>query len=59
LCAFPFDVQNVVYDSFVMDIRVFWNHISFRVPGLVSEILVNGDYSMDKVINAKQIYLYS
>jgi len=49
----------VVYDSFVMDIRVFWNHISFRVPGLVSEILVNGDYSMDKVINAKQIYLYS
>jgi membrane-anchored protein YejM (alkaline phosphatase superfamily) len=59
LCAFPFDVQNVAYDSFVRDSRVFSNRIYFRVLGSVSEIVVNGDYSMDKVINLKQIHLYS
>ena len=56
---FLFDVQNVAYDSFVMDIRVFWYRISFRVLGSITEIIVNGDYSMDKEINAKQFYLYS
>lgn len=56
---FLFDVQNVAYDSFVMDIRVFCYRISFRVLGSINEIIVNGDYSMDKEINAKQFYLYS
>jgi len=42
-----------------MDIRVFWNHISFRMLGSVSESVVSSDYSKDKVINQKQIYLYS
>jgi len=49
----------VAYDSFVMDIGVFWTHISLRVLGSVSESIVNADYSMDKVINVKHIYLYS
>ena len=58
MCAFPFDAQNVAYDSFVMASRVFWNHISFRVLNSVSEMIVNGDYSMNKVINLyKFIYI--